>query len=53
MFSSDNLLDLSGHVIGHALKSRERWSFKLQDVSDLENSRFLFKTFTLPDYMLF
>ena len=34
-------------------KLKEMWSFKLQDVNVLQNSRFSFKTFILPGYMLF
>ena len=37
IFFSDISLDLSGHVIDHALRS-----FKLHDLNVLENSRFFF-----------
>ena len=41
-FFTGNFLDLSGHVIGHALSWKKNDLLKLRDVNVLENSCFFF-----------
>ena len=54
-FFSDNLFDLCDHVTDHALNwLKEIWSFKLQDLNVLGNTRLIFQDliFTLAYVVL-